>query len=125
MLRSAADRDRGSASLAMVLLAPILVILMFVGFQAAMWNHARTEARLIARETAMLVARDRLPAAQAAVSARTSLAGRSLHNVHVEVSSVDGRVIVTVRGDAPGIIRGTSSGVTVTVALPIEGWVAL
>ena len=65
--------DRGSASLTIVLLAPLLVVLMFVGFQAAMWNHARTEARVIARETAVLVARDHLPPDAAADVATTSL----------------------------------------------------
>ena len=71
-------RDRGSASLTIVLLAPLLLVLMFAGFQAAMWNHTRTEARVIARETAVLVARDRLPAAQAAAAASASLAHDSV-----------------------------------------------
>ncbi len=54
------EPDRGSASLTIVLLAPLLLVLMFAGFQAAMWNHTRTEARVIALETAVLVARDRI-----------------------------------------------------------------
>ena len=63
------DRDRGAASLTIVLLAPLLLILMFAGFQAAMWNHTRTEARVIARETAVLVARDHVPTPQAPAAA--------------------------------------------------------
>ena len=49
-------------SLAVVLLTPVTVVLMFLGFQAAMWNHAATEVRVVARQTAMMVARDGMPA---------------------------------------------------------------
>ncbi|MEO5899899.1 MAG: hypothetical protein ABIR68_07160, partial [Ilumatobacteraceae bacterium] len=45
-----ASRDRGSTSLTIVLLAPIMTILMFAGLQAALWNHARTDARVVARD---------------------------------------------------------------------------
>ena len=38
--------DRGAAtSLAVALLTPMFVFLAFAAFQAAMWSHARTEAR--------------------------------------------------------------------------------
>lgn len=121
---AASTRDRGSTSLSVVLVAPILVVLMFAGFQAALWNHARAEARVVARSTAVLVARDGLPTAQATQLALDSLAQR-LARADVSVRSVDGNVVVVVAGDAPGILRGTSRGLVVTVALPIEGWVPL
>jgi len=120
------DRDRGAASLTIVLLAPLLVVLMFAGFQAAMWNHTRTEARVIARETAVLVARDHLPRPQAEVAASTSLARDSvLTDAHVSVAATDSTVVVTITGDAPGMLRGTSMPLRVTVAVPLEGWVPL
>ena len=120
------DRDRGAASLTIVLLAPMLLVLMFAGFQAAMWNHARTEARVIARETAALVARDHLPAPQAVAAAVASLASDSVLNaVNVAVDTTATIVTVTITGDAPGMLRGTSASVRVTVALSLEGWVAL
>jgi hypothetical protein len=119
-------RDRGSASLTIVLLAPLLVVLMFAGFQAAMWNHTRTEARVIARETAVLVARDRLPATQAAAAASASLAHDSvLTRINVAVDTSETVVVVTITGDAPGVLRGTSAPVRVVVAVPLEGWVRL
>jgi hypothetical protein len=119
-------RDRGSASLTIVLLAPLLLVLMFAGFQAAMWNHTRTEARVIARETAVLVARDRLPPAQAAASASAALAHDSvLTRFDVAVDTTGTVVVVTITGDAPGVLRGTSAAVRVVVAVPREGWVAL
>jgi len=122
----AGNRDRGSASLTIVLLAPVLVVLMFAGFQAAMWNHTRTEARVIARETAVLVARDHLPAAQASEAATTSLANDSvLADARVSIGTSSNAVVVTITGRAPGVLRGTSAPIRVTVALPLEGWVPL
>jgi Flp pilus assembly protein TadG len=120
------DRDRGSTSLTIVLLAPLLLLMMFAGFQAAMWNHTRTEARVIARETAVLVARDHVSAAQAEAAALTSLGNDSvLSKAKVKVTPTVTDVVVTITGDAPGILRGTSAVVTVTVAVPLEGWVPL
>ena len=120
------DADRGSASLTIVLLAPLLLLLMFAGFQAAMWNHARTEARVIARETAVLVARDRLPATRAIAAASSSLANDSvLSDTRVSVDTTAKIVTVTITGQAPGILRGTSAAMRVTVAVPLEGWVPL
>lgn len=126
MTRDLDDRDRGAASLTIVLLAPLLLVLMFAGFQAAMWNHTRTEARVVARETAVLVARDRLPASQAAAAASATLANDSLltgANVSIDTTQTD--VVVTITGNAPGVLRGTSASVRVTVAVPLEGWVPL
>jgi hypothetical protein len=116
--------DRGSTSLAVVLVTPILVVLMFAGFQSALWNHARAEARVVARSTAVLVARDGIPTTQAAALARESLAGR-LAGTQVSVEVMAGNVLVVISGDAPGILRGTARGLTVSVAVPVEGWVPL
>ena len=119
-------RDRGAVSLTIVLLAPLLVLVMFSGFQAAMWNHTRAEARVIARETAVLVARDRLPTEQAIAAATASLANDSvLTGAGVSVVTTATDVIVTITGDAPGVLRGTSAPVKVSAAVPLEGWVQL
>jgi hypothetical protein len=81
---------------------------------------------VVARETAVLVARDRVPTAQASAAASTSLAGDNvLTGAKVSVTTTASSVIVTVVGDAPGLLRGTSNRVRVTVALPREGWVRL
>ena len=114
--------DRGAAtSLAIALLTPMFVFLAFAAFQAALWSHARTEARVIARDTAALVARSGVAAGDAQSSARAILeADTDLRNVVVTVSAAGGVVTVTVTGDAPGIIRGTTDEVSVTAAVPIE-----
>lgn len=114
--------DRGSAtSLAVVLLTPVFVVLAFAAFQAALWSHARTEARVVARDTAALVARSGVEAGDARASATAVLeADTDLRNVVVSVDTSPGLVAVTVTADAPGIIRGTSTSLSVTSAVPIE-----
>jgi hypothetical protein len=114
--------DAGAASsLAVALLAPLFVVLAFAAFQAALWGHAKTEARVIARDTAGLVARSGVADGDALASASAVLAADTdLRNVSVDVHSSGGVVTVTVTGDAPGIIRGTSSRVSVSAALSIE-----
>jgi hypothetical protein len=117
-------RDQGSTSLSVVLIAPILVVLMFAGLQAALWNHSRARARVVARSTAAMIARDEVPAGHAMQVAYESL-GDHLTNPHVAIQTVAGNIVVRISGDAPGILRGTSRGLVVTIALPIEGWVPL
>ena len=117
-----ASGDRGAAtSLSIALLTPMFVFLAFAAFQAAMWSHAKTEARVIARDTAALIARSAVPADDATASARIVLdADTDLRNVRVVASTSAGVVSVTVSGDAPGIIRGTSTSLEVTSAVPVE-----
>ena len=114
--------DEGAAtSLSVALLTPMFVILAFAAFQAAMWSHAKTEARVVARDTAALVARSSVAADDAEASATAILeADTDLSNVAVTATSAAGVVTVTVTADAPGIIRGTSTTVSVTSAVPIE-----
>ena len=90
---------------------------MFAGFQAALWNHARAQARSVARDTAALVARQGLPAEQAVASAQAALADAELQRPQVSIDAGGGLVRVTITGDAPGILRGTSSGVSVTTTV--------
>lgn len=119
-------RDRGSTTLTTVLLTPVFVVVAFAAFQAAMWSHARTEARAMAREVAVLVAQRGGDAALIEQSAERNLASSSFRDVDVEVgfeASGSGRIVVVrVTGRAPGIVRGTAAGVEVTEALSMEGF---
>ena len=113
--------DGAATSLSVALLTPMFVFLSFAAFQAAMWSHAKTEARVVARDTAALVARSGVDAGDAAASATAVLeADTDLRNVVVVASTSGGVVAVTVTADAPGIIRGTSTGISVTSAIPLE-----
>jgi hypothetical protein len=115
-------RDVGAAtSLSVALLTPMFVVLAFAAFQAAMWSHAKTEARVVARDTAALVARADVAPADAQASATMILeSDTDLRRVDVAITTGGGVVAVTVTADAPGIIRGTSSRVAVTAAIPVE-----
>ncbi len=105
----------------MALLTPVFVFLAFAAFQAALWSHSRTEARVIARDTAALVARSGVAAGDAQASAASILAADTdLRDVTVSVETTGGVVVVVVAGSAPGIIRGTSTDLSVTSAVPVE-----
>lgn len=121
------DRDRGAATtISMVLLAPVLTLVLFAAFQAALWNHARTQARVQARATAALVARSGADVRDAEAAALAALGERTdIDDASVEID-VDGELVhVRITGEAPGILMGTSTGVSVDVAMPLEGWVEL
>ena len=104
---------------------PVLTLLLFAAVQAALWNHARTEARAMARATAALVARsganpvDAERDAEANLSARTDMTNV---NVIITVAPAGDSVMVRVTGEAPGIVVGTTRSVDVEVAMPVEGW---
>jgi hypothetical protein len=114
--------DRGVAtSLTVVLVAPVFMVIAFAAVQAALWGHARTEARIVARDTASLVARSGVHPTTAASSARAVLvADTDLADVQVTIDLHAALVAVTVSGRAPGIIRGTTNAVAATAALPLE-----
>jgi Flp pilus assembly protein TadG len=115
--------DRGSTSLTTVLLTPVFIAIAFMAFQAALWSHARTEARAIARDSAALVARNGVPIGDVEMTAQRALdAEVELIDPAIEIAS-DGRLVTArVTGRAPGLLRGTSSPVDITVAVPQEGF---
>ena len=112
--------DRGATSLGVVLLTPLFVVLMFAAVQAALWGHARTEARVAAKTAAVQVARAGVSADDARASAIANLDDARLSDVTIGIGAGNGFVTVTVTAEAPGILIGTSRGVSVTEAVPIE-----
>jgi len=115
--------DRGSTSLTTVLLTPVFLVVALMAFQAALWTHARTEARVIARNSAGLVARSHADPDDTARSASEVLeADTDLDGASVTIDVERGLVTVRVTGRAPGMIRGTSAGVDVVEAVPLEGF---
>ena len=115
--------DRGSTTLTTVMLTPVFVAIAFSAFQAAIWMHARTEARAVARDAAALVARSGEPADVVEASSEAALRSRSeLRDPDLRIDAGARIVTVTVTGQAPGILRGTSTEVEVVEALPREGF---
>ena len=115
--------DRGSTSLTTVLLTPVFVVVALMAFQAALWTHARTEARVIARNSAGLVARSHAdPDDTARGAVRVLEFDTDLEAAAVTIGVAGGLVTARVTGRAPGMIRGTSAGVDVVEAVPLEGF---
>jgi hypothetical protein len=118
---SAIRSDRGSTSLTTVLLTPVFLVVALIAFQAALWTHARTEARVTARNSAALVARSHADPDGTARSATAMLAADTdLSSPSVAIEIANGVVTVRVTGRAPGMIRGTSADVDVVEAVPVE-----
>jgi Flp pilus assembly protein TadG len=115
--------DRGSTSLTTVLLTPVFVVVALMAFQAALWTHARTEARVIARNSAGLVARSQAdPDDTARTAVEVLAADTDLDGASVRIDVTGGLVTARVTGRAPGMIRGTSAGIDVVEAVPLEGF---
>ncbi len=96
-------------------------MLAFAAWQAALWTHARTEARVVARDTAGSIARSAVAPDAAIQSAQTVLGSdTSLSDIDVNVTNGDGIVVVTITANAPGIIHGTERPISVTAAVPVE-----
>jgi hypothetical protein len=120
---AAIGEDRGSATLTTVLLTPVFLVIALMAFQAALWTHARAEARAIARDSAALVARSSADAAATEHSAVAMLrAGTDLADPAIDIVVRGDLVTARVTGRAPGMIRGTSAGVDVVAAVPREGF---
>jgi len=110
-----------SSSLATVIMTPIVVVLALASVQAALWGHARTEARVVAQETAALVARAAVAPDQAERIAVDLLGTQGdLRNVEVSISEDPSMVLVSVSAQAPGIVRGTFAAVSVRAVAPTE-----
>jgi hypothetical protein len=122
-LSARAGVDRGSTSLTTVLLTPVFLAIALMAFQAALWTHARTEARVLARNSAALVARSNADAAATERSALTMLrTDTDIRDAHVDIVVTGDVVRARITGRAPGMIRGTSAGVDVVEAVPLEGF---
>ena len=115
--------DRGSTSLTTVLLTPVFLVVALMAFQAALWSHARTEARVLARNSAALVARSHAGTSAAEQSTLAMLrADTDIRDVHVDIVVSGDLVRARITGRAPGMIRGTSAGVDVVEVVPREGF---
>jgi Flp pilus assembly protein TadG len=112
--------ERGATSLTVALLTPVFVVLLFAAVQATLWGHARTEARVAARDAAAQVARFDASPGDAQASAQARLAGSPMSGVNVSIANGADLVVVTITATAPGIIVGTSRPISVTEAVPVE-----
>lgn len=115
--------DRGSASMQLVVLMPVMFAAMFIGVQGAVWYHARTIAYAAAQQGAAAAA-----AENATTGAATSAASSFVHHkggdvltaasVHSHRSAAT--ATVTVSGTVLSVLPGLHFTVHQTAAAPVE-----
>ena len=116
--------ERGSTSVQMVILMPVLFSVMFLGMQAALFYHARTVAIAAAQQGARAAGAE-IGSASDGIAAATSFiaaAGGSdvLENASVSGSRSPTEATVTVRGVALSVIPGWSPMVQQSATVPVE-----
>ena len=106
-----------------MVLTPVFVVVALAAFQAALWTHARTESRAIARDAAVLVARAGEASEAVEASAAQLLDGEvRLTESVIDIDDGPELVTVTVRGSAPGMFRWMQTEFEVVEAVPREGF---
>ena len=122
MNRSGRD-ERGSATLQLVVLLPLLFAALFVGVQAAVWYHARTIAYAAAQVGATAAAAENASAGDG-IAAATRFAqakgGDMLTGTTVNGRRMGTTVTVSVSGAALSVIPGMRFRVDQSASAPVE-----
>ena len=120
----ARGRERGSASIQMVFLLPVLFSVMFLGMQAALYYHARTIAIAAAQEGARAAGAETGTTSRGAEAARDFVADAGgddvLSAVTVTVARTTTAATVTVRGRSMSVVPGWSLVLEQSAAVPVE-----
>jgi Flp pilus assembly protein TadG len=116
-------RDRGSVSVELVVATPLMLLLIMMVGQFAMWAHA-THIAQAAANSGVQSARAYTSTADAGRTQATSvldqLAGTVLTDAHVEARRDATTATVTVTGDAVAVLPGLNLPVHVSVTAPRE-----
>jgi Flp pilus assembly protein TadG len=112
--------DRGEVSLQVVLLTPVVLLLVLVSVQAALWYHAVQLADNAAADGAATAARRGADA-----SAGTTAVVEFVHEaggrlVAADVASDGSQMIATATIHVPGVVPGWPDSVTRRAMAPIE-----
>ena len=122
--RLARSRERGSASIEMVLLLPALFVLMFLGMQAALYYHARTVAIAAAQEGARAAGAQAGSTGHGAAAAQGFVADAGgedvLTDLAVTVARTATAATVTVRGRSLSVIPGWLPVLEQSATVPVE-----
>ena len=120
----AGERERGVASIQLVILMPVLFLLMFVGMQAAMIYHGRTVAIAAAPEGARAAAAQNgtAIAGQSAATAFITAAGGegTLQGVTVTSNRTATTATVVVTATTLSVIPGWTPSITQSASAPVE-----
>ncbi|WP_130412774.1 TadE family protein [Xylanimonas ulmi] len=120
--------DRGSHSIEMVILLPVLFALMFVGVQAVLYYYARSIAGAAAQEGARVAAAYEATLAAGIASAATAVEEVGWDDAITDASITGTRdaeiATVVVTGHALSVIPGWSPTITQSASMPVERLVA-
>jgi Flp pilus assembly protein TadG len=119
-----AGRERGSSSIQMVILMPMLFSIMFLGMQGALYYHARTVAIAAAQEGAR-AAGSQNGTVTGGISAASSFVNDAggndvLPGAHMTGGRSATTATVTVKGTSLSVIPGWSPAVSQSASVPVE-----
>ncbi|WP_331716062.1 TadE family protein [Tessaracoccus coleopterorum] len=102
--RPATGRQRGSVTIEMVILFPVLLMMLFGAVQGGLWFHARSIAMSAAQEGARVAAAYESTTGMGATAARDFAAQAGAKNVTVTASATGTTATVIVSVEAPNLI---------------------
>jgi Flp pilus assembly protein TadG len=121
-LRRVRDRERGSTALQTVIVWPVVLGVVFLGFQAGLWFLGRTAAFSAAQEGARAAAIESgsVGAGIAAAESFLSTSTVGISGVQVTGTRSATEATITVRAQTSSLIPGFDPTVVQTAALPVE-----
>lgn len=122
--KSSPRTDRGEATTQMVILTPILLVLVLLGVQAAVYFHAANVAMAAASQAAATASSPAAVAGDGVAVAQRTIDDLGGHPVHVPTVNIsDGYVSVSVQVVVSRIVPFFPGSVTRTVLEPRERFV--
>ena len=116
------DEQGMVTTIALVWAFPLVLVLMLMTVQTALWQQSNESAIAVAQTGAADVARSHLDIATARHEVTVALSNLHLTEIDVQLTSQAGDVTVAIAADAPGILIGTHVRIHATATEPIEGW---
>ena len=115
--------ERGAAmTVALVWMFPLVLVLMMMTVQAALWHNANENAIAITQRASANVARLHNTATATKAALLVDLQAHDIENPTATITNVNGIATVVVTGRAPGILIGTHVTIRAAASEPIEGW---
>ncbi len=114
--------ERGSASVQLVVLLPVLIGIVFLALQAALYYYARTAALAAAETGARALAAEKgtTTACQTAATQLLGQVGDALTHTSVSCTRAGTTVTVEVHGQALSVVAGWQQTITQSATLPVE-----
>ena len=121
---SSSRRQRGSASIELVILLPALFMVMLLGMQAALFYHARTVAIAAAQQGARAAGTEQGRETDGVNAANDFITEAGGDDVLTETSTTASRTLttatVTVTGFSLSVIPGWKVRITQSASVPVE-----